>query len=273
MLKVFVTFFLYFTVVLTGLARSNVFPSGARAAGMGNAVTGRYDASALFHNPAGIAQVEERTLLADYATWFRLPALSQPALAIILPSGSGVFALHASTFGPASWLETHASLTYAKTILPAFSVALQFHYYGHVLPEENCMLSSAGFSAGLLWQCSPALRVGLSAGNPWSLPIRTLQYNERIPWSLRGGVAWTIQKGLLATAEAEFAQNPSFNGKVGLEWEALDSLFFRWGINSHPSALFAGFGFSLSIVEIDFALQFHQRLGYRSFITLCAPIR
>lgn len=68
-------------------------PVGARASGMGGAVTADVtDASAMFWNPAGLANVEKTELMVEYADWFI--DINHNYLGLAIPAKKGVFGVN-----------------------------------------------------------------------------------------------------------------------------------------------------------------------------------
>ena len=68
-------------------------PVGARASGMGGAVTADInDASAMFWNPAGLADVKQNELMVEYADWFI--DINHNYLGLAIPAKKGVFGVN-----------------------------------------------------------------------------------------------------------------------------------------------------------------------------------
>ena len=269
MLKVIPNILLLFLLIpLAGSGRSNVFPAGAKATGMGNAFTSLDGIEAAFHNQAGFSSVDKFTVLLGYENRFGISELSQPYALVAIPTKTGNFGLHFSTLGPAQWLETNISLAYAKQVNPWLSAGLQFNYFSNILPEESSTISSAGFEAGVLFSLPKQIKIGAHVANPWSLTMQTLTYAEKIPWSISAGASMPVGSDVIVSAGAEKTEELPVNVKAGIEWEAVPDLFFRIGANSSPATFFAGMGYSFSFVRADLAMCFHQQLGYTTGITL-----
>ncbi|MBN1926397.1 MAG: hypothetical protein JW798_11230 [Prolixibacteraceae bacterium] len=269
MLKVFIYILLLLSVIPhAGICRSNVFPSSARATGMGNAFISIEGIESVFHNQAGFTTVKKLSVLLGYENRFGIKELSQPYALVAIVTKSGNFGLHFSTLGPSGWLETRVSLAYAKKISPRLSAGLQFNYFSNILPEENQRLISAGFEVGALYAPTKKIKIGAHVANPWSLPLKTLTYKETIPWVFRIGAHTTVSNNVLVSAEIEKTSSLPINIKGGIEWEALPDMFFRMGANSQPATFFAGLGYSYSFITANLAMCFHQRLGYTTGISL-----
>jgi hypothetical protein len=269
MLKVIPNILLFLLLIpVLGSGRSNVFPTGAKATGMGNAFTSMDGIEAVFHNQAGFSSVDKFTVLLGYENRFGISELSQPYALVAIPTKTGNFGLHFSTLGPSQWLETNVSLAYAKQITPWFSAGLQFNYFNNVLPEESSTISSAGYEAGVLFSLPKNIKIGAHVANPWSLTMQTLTYTEKIPWMVSAGAHMLVGRNVIVSAGAEKTENLPVNLKAGLEWEAVPDLFFRMGANSSPATFFAGMGYSFPFVRADLAMCFHQQLGYTTGITL-----
>jgi hypothetical protein len=249
------------------LARSGVYTSGAKAASMGGAFVSRNDFSSIFHNQAGLTGITGVSGLLFYESKFLLPELSNRGIAIGIPAGKSAFALHYSAFGPSKWMESTISLAYALDISPSVSGGLQFNYYSSNLPEENGRIMTAGAELGFIFHLSPAFHLGVHASNLVAVPFYTLVYEEYIPSRIRLGGHYFVTSDFILAAEAElFDYNePAF--RLGLEWKAIDNLFFRGGFSSGQSNIHAGVGFLYQIFKIDIAFSYHQVLGLSPMAT------
>src|SRR5690554_3673355 len=68
-------------------------PVGARASGMGGAVTADVsDVSAMFWNPAGLADLEQNELMVEYADWFI--DINHNYFGLAVPTDRGVFGVN-----------------------------------------------------------------------------------------------------------------------------------------------------------------------------------
>ncbi|SMO75809.1 PorV/PorQ family protein [Gracilimonas mengyeensis] len=80
-------------------------PVGARASGMGGAVTADVgDVSAMFWNPAGLADLEQNELMVEYADWF--VDINHNYFGLAIPSKKGVFGVNVTALTMGEFEET-----------------------------------------------------------------------------------------------------------------------------------------------------------------------
>jgi hypothetical protein len=249
-------------VCFSAQALSNVYPSGSRPMGMGNAYISQYDISAAWHNQAGLSKIDSFSISLFYENRFLLKEMSMRGILIGIPTKTANFALHYSSFGPTKWMESYLSVACSKQLSSKLSAGIQINYFGMKLPEDNTTVSSCSAEMGLIYQLTSKFFVGFHLANPFSLPIKTYLYNEKIPYRLRVGCHTYIADDFMISAEAEKigATNPVF--KLGMEWQAIHNLYFRGGFNSGSTKLFTGIGFRYRSFKTDFAFSYHQYLGF-----------
>jgi len=199
--------------------------------------------------------------------------MSFRGILIGIPTKTANFAIHYSAFGPTKWMESTLSIACSKQLSPKLSAGIQFNYFGMKLPEENTTISSCGPEIGFIYQPFSKIFIGIHLTNPFSIPIRTYSYNEKIPYRLRVGCHSLLSENVQISLEAEKIRNITPLLKFGIEWEAIRNLYFRGGINSGPTKLFAGLGFQYRFFKTDFAFFYHQHLGATPSLTITFFIR
>jgi len=142
------------------------------------------------------------------------------------------------------------------------------------LPEENLTASTVGAEIGAIYQINSKTYFGIHLANPFSLPIKTFSFNEKIPYRFRVGCHTNLTENVLISVEAEKIKKFTPIAKFGIEWEAIKSLLFRVGFNSGPEKLFAGLGFQAgNFFKTDLAIRYHQYLGCTPAITITFNIK
>jgi hypothetical protein len=255
-------------ISISVIARSNVFPSGGRPAGMGNAFISRFDLSAAYHNQAGLSKIESPSLSLFYENKFLVKEMSFRGVLLGLPTKTANFAIHYSAFGPAKWTESIISVACSKQLSTKLAAGIQLNYFGMKLPEENATESSYGVEMGIIWQPTSKIFVGIHLANPFSVPIVTYSYNEKIPYRIRAGSHTFLSENFIISIEAEKTENVSTIFKLGVEWEAIPTLYFRGGYNSGSTKLFAGLGYQYRFLKTDLAFSYHQYLGFTPSISI-----
>jgi hypothetical protein len=266
--KKIILFLSFIIISAAGFCRSNIYPSGGKATGMGNALVSQFDVYSAFNNQAGLAKVDAFSAGVCYENRFLLKEMSLRGGLVVLPTTTGTFALHFSAFGPVKWMESRVSLAYAKQLSKQLSVGLQFNYFNTVFPEDNSSISSFGFELGAIYQVTKKTYLGIHLANPYSLSLKTYSYEEKIPWKIRAGGHSLLNEKFKLSYEVEKVENIDLKFKLGAEWEAVQNLFFRMGLNSGATKLYGGLGYTYKIIQTDIAFEYHQLLGVTPSISL-----
>ena len=266
--KYIILFLSFFAISIAGFCRSNVYPTGGKATAMGNAFVSRFDVSSAFNNQAGLAKVDAVSGGVCYENRFLLKEMSLRGAMVVLPTKTGNFALNFSAFGPIKWMESRVALGYAKQLSAKLSAGLQFNYFNTMLPEDNSSISSFGFELGAIYQLSAKNFIGIHLANPYSLPLKTYSYEEKIPWVVRVGGHSLLNEAFNLSYEVEKVESIDMKFKLGAEWEAVKNLFFRMGLNSGATKLYGGIGYSYKIIRTDIAFEYHQTFGVTPSISL-----
>jgi hypothetical protein len=261
-LKKTILFLLAGVISISVLAISNIYPSGSRPLGMGNAFISQFDVTAAYHNQAGLAKIDSFSVSLFYENRFQLQEMSHRGILVGIPAKTANFALHYSAFGPAKWMQSSLSIACSKQLSSKLSAGIQFNYFGLKLPEENKTASSCGVEMGFIYQLTSNTFVGLHLANPFSTTLKTYSYNERIPYRLRVGCHTLLSENFQISIEAEKIVTFTPLLKLGMEWQAVRNLYFRGGYNSGPTKLFAGLGFQYQFFKTDLAFSYHQYLGF-----------
>jgi len=268
LLKTALLFLMAWFASISTMASSNIFPSGSRPLGMGNAFISQFDISATYHNQAGLAKIDSFSLSIFFENRFLLKEMSHRGILVGIPTKSANFAFHYSAFGPAKWMESAISVACSKQLLSKLSAGIQINYYGMKLPEENTTVSSCGVELGFIYQLSSKTYAGLHLANPFSIPLKTYSYNQKIPYRFRLGCHTLLSENFIISVEAEKIETIKPILKLGMEWEAIRNLWFRGGFNSGQTKLFAGLGFHYLFFNTDFAFSYHQFLGFTPSLTI-----
>lgn len=260
------TLFILFSIAVN--ARSTIRPTGGKPAGMGNAFVSQYDVFSVYHNQAGLANIDRTSISFFYENQFLVPELSLRSGLITFPAASGAFAVQYHAFGPAQWSESNASVAYSRFLSKKLSAGLQLNYYGSRLPEIAKTISTVSFELGAIYQITDNTYLGAHIANPYSPPMKTMVYEESIPWrfSLGGHTNFTETFTLSYEVEAIKSYLPTL--QIGAQWEAVPDFFIRAGYNAVPSQVHAGFGYSSRFFTIDTAFNYHQYLGVTPSVSL-----
>ena len=266
-LKYFIfTMLVSLQVVVFG--RSNVYPTGSRAAGMGNAFVSQYDVFSVYHNQAGLANLERTSISFFYENQFLVKEMSVRAGLLTFHTGSGNFAVQYNSFGPPEWRESNAGLAYSRYLSKKLSAGLQLSYFGTRLPEVNRSVSTFSFEMGAIYQLTNNTFLGAHLANPYAPAITTTSYSESIPWRFTIGGHTNFTNEFTFAYEIETTRSATPVLQLGAQWEAAENVFLRGGFNTGPARVFAGFGYVSNFFIIDAAFSYHQLLGYTPSVSL-----
>lgn len=247
---------------------NNVYPSGARPAGMGNAFVSQFDLFSVFHNPAGLSKQKNTKAAFFFENRFLVKELSTNGLVVALPFRQACFALHYYNTGPALWKETGTGLAYAMPMSPRLSAGIQLHYFGFRLPEDASSAGSVSFAAGAIFQLSEKTQVGAQLRNAASAGIKNTSHSEKLPvvFSLGGHTVYAEHFSL--SYQVEISQKQETQVMAGAEWEIAPRFFIRAGIIAPAVRLNAGAGYCWRRFTFDVAFNNHRYLGTSSMVAV-----
>jgi len=248
---------------------------GARAAAMGGAFTAlANDATALYWNPAGLAQLNETELSATYNSWFQ--GVSQGYFSMATPAFGGTFALginyvdmgrlegrnsEGEATGNFSASDIHTSCGIA------FGEKFMFGFSGGVLRDTIDESTETAFLAtgGILFKPTEQVALGIVYQN-----VGQKLGESPLPATLRGGLALEIGNITLALDMVSPNDNDTyFCGGVEVSLGSL--LVVRGGYTTgqdEGEGYSAGIGFRSSTLGVDYAYVPYGDLGDTHRISL-----
>jgi hypothetical protein len=258
---------LLFSVCSFALIASENQLAGARSAGMGNASVTLSDAWSVFHNQAGLARLEKITAGAYYENRFLVPELGVKALALAMPTKSGVFGVSLSQFGFSLYNESKVGVAYSMLLSEKVSGGIQLNYLNTFIGEGYGNRGVFTGEAGVQAEVAPGLIVGAHIFNPFR--VRLAHYaNERIPVIMRLGLGYKISEKVLLCAETQKNSDLKPIVRVGMEYHITEQLYLRAGVSTNPSMNTFGAGLNLKNFRFDFSSSIHSVLGYSPQISL-----
>ncbi len=247
---------------LSSMAGGDIFPLGARNAGMCRssvALTGFWN---IMNNQAGVAELERPTAGISYESKFSLSQLSNKTAAFAYPTNFGVLGVNFNHFGYSKYNEMKIGLVYARAFGKYIRIGLQLDYLQTTIGDGYGAKSNATFELGVQSDITKEITLGAYVFNPVRVKLSDFA-DERIPAVFRFGLAWHFSRSFLATAEAE---KSSYYPKViirgGLEYNLKERFVFRIGFSSGEEVFAFGFGIHLKGFRLDLAAIMHQTLGF-----------
>lgn len=246
------------------------FGAGARSLGMGRAYTAvADDSSAVYWNPAGLAQVRRNEVTALYAVLFedtgygflsgavptqRMGTFSG-ALVNLTSSNFDKRDINSTPLGTFSDKESSGLLGWGKRFSQGLSLGTAVKVSHHSIDTESG--SGFGMDLGTLYQPKDFFSLGFVAQNLFGPKIKLQSDADSFPVTLRGGAAFKmIEKKLLISTDLSKIQNRSAKIHVGAEYSPFESVAFRAGLDE--TEITTGLGFKIFDTVIDYAFAFQD---------------
>lgn len=241
---------------------------GARPLAMG---AGFYaladDVHALFWNPAGLADIENRQFAAGQGKLFGISELKHDFAALAWPlKGWSNLGFSYERFGGNIYEEQTASLSLAYRMAEGVSAGLNLKYLStNIMNTPSRNGHAADF--GVLADISRYARIGLvvvNAGHQHdgSEPFRVF----KLGISSQVDERFRIMAGISRTESDTQAYHTSFH--VGQEYSVGDAFDLRAGWESKPALLSVGFGFQIQGWNIDYCYRSHSILPATHLVTM-----
>ncbi|MEW6103648.1 MAG: PorV/PorQ family protein [bacterium] len=270
---------------------------GARANGMGEAFVGLADdINALYWNPAGLSQIEDREAgFMFLKPYDEIDGLGYGYLSSVFPTNKAIFATSISYFdyGKEKKYEVDNNNPVDKREeWTACDMSFSFGLGGK-MPNENIALGLSlkaiygkidnsdayGFcaDAGMLYKPSIAgMKIGAVVKNIGTR-IKFEKESDPLPLSLKLGLSYLLPKTLAPITITLDGTIPNDNNpyiNIGGEYDYRKALAIRLGFKSGPqdegSGLTAGFGIKQGRFSLDFAFQPSGELGNSYFVSLAS---
>jgi len=240
---------------------------GARGAAMGNASVCFDDAQSVFTNQAGMAFLNHNSFTAFGQSRFVSTGINGFNGGAVIHTRSGNFGLQLGYFGIPSFNEQKIGLAYGRKLAKEFSIGVQVNYLSSSI-EELGNASSFNVEAGFLAYPIENLTVGAHVYNPIPQKINSIDYH---PSLIRVGLAYVFSEKLLISAQGDKDTENPLQFRAGLEYNLVQALDFRLGIQTQPSQMAFGLGLKVQNIQLDFASQYHRQLGFTPAFGITYP--
>ncbi|MDD3875873.1 MAG: hypothetical protein PHT69_04590 [Bacteroidales bacterium] len=269
MLKI--RFFVFQLVIMLSLgtvsASHDIFPTGAKAQGMGGASITNNDIWSAFNNQAGLADFRNIGAGLIYENKFLMKEMGVKAAIIALPVGSGTFGLSLSQFGFNLYNENKVGLAYAMPLSSRLNAGIQIDYLMTQLAENYGKKGVFTFEIGLLAKLTDRISLGAHVFNPISMKL-TDDVEERIPAIIKFGLKYKVNNAVEFLVETEKDINHKAVFRLGIEYMVVDNIYVRVGAANNPSLFSFGFGVQMKNFKIDLGSSRHNTLGYSPALSL-----
>lgn len=243
--------------------------SGSRAVGMGNAYAGvGGDYWALFHNPAGIAGIENPQVGVYAEQRFLLSALNFAQAGFVAPFyDNQAVGISVSSFGFNAYQESSVGLTYGIEVLQKIRIGAELKYANLNIQEQG---GDGAFmvQVGVQTQINSSLSMGFSAHNVNQAELNVQGPQETLPSIVRGGIAYQPSEQVLLVFDLVKDIDHPLSYRGGLEYKISHLLRARTGVSTEPLSVNMGLGLEWKELSVDFASSYTERLGYSPHFSL-----
>ena len=266
-MRIIITLFIIFGLLMPGMAQSEWNTQGARSAGMGFSSAAVIDFWSVNNNQAGMAFYDKTSVGAYFENRYLVKEAGTQTGAFLLKTKSGVFGATVGYTGDANFSTTKAGLAYALKLGKRFSAGVQLDYIGTTLGDEYGSRSNFTFDAGIMVLITDQLTFGAHTFNPMHVKLSDYN-NESIPTTMNAGFGFTFSDRLLLTAEA--CKNSEFpmEFRSGLECKLGKVAFARVGLSTNPARYTFGFGLEMKKFTLDMSSSVHSQLGYSPQVSM-----
>lgn len=246
-----------------------------RARAMGGAfVALSDDETAIFTNPAGLAEQEKTGVYASYVDLYGYDFLNLGSVGVVVPTGAGTFGfggrlLSAEHLGVDLESEYTFSvgqgITLMKDIHSSLSVGYTANLYGlsfeapTVGGEDLGSANTFGIDLGVIGTMRGRTKFGLFAKNINNPKIGDPDAEDLPQW-FAAGVAYSPYGGVETVLELQKQDAEDLRACFGVEFGVADYLTLRAGMQNQPNRLSAGFGTHWNRIRIDYSYTSHATL-------------
>jgi hypothetical protein len=267
--------------------------AGARSLAMGKAYVGlSNDASAVYWNPAGLTQLENKELTALYASLWEKTSYSFVSYAQPMVKGVKVYSskgvegkelvaeeknqgtigialvnLSSSGFnkrdqyneeqGTTGLSETTGIISYARPLNSELSGGINLKIAKQQIDTYSAI--GYGVDTGLLYKPKNIgpLTVGLSIQNLVAPRMKLKYETDKFPLDVRLGLAYRFMNDkLILAVDTDKTENRSLKMHYGIEYSPLNIFALRAGLDE--TEITAGFGLSIKNFSLDYAFGYQD---------------
>jgi hypothetical protein len=245
------------------------YPSGARAAAMGQVGVMYPDFWSVWHNQAGLGFYPHFATGFHHENRFVVPEFSLHSIGVTIPTGRGTLGFSCHYFGYAAYHESKFGLAFGKAFHERFAVGLQLDYLNTFIDNELGNSGTVAIEAGIMAEPVDDLLIGFHVYNPTGTSIPKMR-NEKVPVILRVGMGYRFGERLFLGVETEKDLDITLlRYKLGLEYKLIDYIYARAGfmVQEYVEHSF-GIGFEVWGFHASLAFSYQQLVGYTPYFSL-----
>jgi hypothetical protein len=210
----------------------------------------------IFSNPAGLARLTQREFGVYYSpSPFGIKELSNGYISYVEPSSFGNLSVGAYTYGFELYRENQLNLAYSAKISDNIYLGLTSFYHS-VKIERYGNSGVFNIKLGGIFILNENLIVGFSLHNP-------LRFNKsKIELPLLYNVGFTYIPVINSSLNFAISKEIDFpvSLRFGIEYEIIEYLHLRVGVQNEPDLYSGGFGIFYSFMNLNYAITTHPEL-------------
>ncbi len=257
------SFALLLTLPLFGQNGSPVY-NGGRTLGMGNTGVVNRDLTSVYSNQAGLAYLTSMQAGVFGSRRFMIADINSVGAAFAYPTKSGTFGIDVNYFGFEGFNQQSIGLNYGRKLFDKLAIGGKALVNTTAIPEYG-NTSTFTFALGFYSRLLDKVHLAGHVFNPIRMDIAP---NEPMTTSLRIGLTYFPSKKTTLNLEAEQDLEYDMRIKAGMEYQLIEQLYLRLGVQTEPVQIAFGIGFELEQLKIDVASQYHQVLGFTPGISV-----
>lgn len=246
-----------------------------RARAMGGAfVAVSDDETAVFTNPAALAEQEGIGVYGSYVDLYGYDFLDLGSVAVRVPTkygtiGAGGRILSVEYGGIDLERETTLALAHGFTVMEdvhsSLSIGYAVNFYGLSFGTEDLAgedlgdATAVGFDVGVIGTLRTRTSFGFFMKN-FNNPKMGDPDAEDLPRWFTAGVAYRPYGGVITSLELQKQDTQDMRACFGVEFDIAEYLTLRGGLQNQPDRLSVGFGTHWRMVRIDYSYTSHATL-------------
>lgn len=244
-------------------AQDGRFGLGARSAGMGQASVTIEDTWSIFNNPGGLHSVEKLTGLFSYQNRYGQSAFGVVGAAVVSPLSFGTAGVSVFRFGDDIFNQQKISLAFSNKFgLVGLGANVSYLQYNiESLGNRGLMVIDFGGVAEITKQLFFGAHI-------FNLNQATLseETDESVPTVMKAGLSYRPTEALMFNVEVEKDLDFEALFKAGIEYQIIENLFARTGINTTGREVDAfisafGLGYIYKKFWVDYAYSNNNKIG------------
>lgn len=245
--------------ISSALGQSGYYPAGAREAALSGAGVTLADAYSLFHNPAGLSQLEGRQAMASYRYRPGWEGMQVAAMAYAGRWRNLGWSAGGWRFGDALYNETWVGLgvgyQMGLTALGLKMSWLQYHIEGFGT-RHLPLLEAGGWT-----EITEQWRVGGHVSN-LLLAKLSAETGERMPVVMNLGLAYQPMPQVQLLAQVQQSLPGALRASLAVEYQIIAPLWLRAGLQPTHRTFSGGLGYCWRSWQVDYATISHHPAGW-----------